>query len=137
MFPLWSDSIVESGLTLAWEGRGQIRIARGEGAVWLRLDALTTQTRTLKRTADRFFRKEARWLRPAYAGEFSVDVGIETTPAAPRMDVDNVAKAVLDALTGAVYRDDSQVARLLVERAQGEAPRIWVRAAPLVDGKKG
>ncbi len=129
MFPLWSDSITESGLTLAWQGRGRIRIAQVQDAVWLRIEGLTTQTRALKREADGFFRKEARWLRPAYTGEFSVEIGIETTPAAPVMDVDNVAKAVLDSIKGRVFRDDSQVSRLLVERAAGERARLWVRMA--------
>jgi len=45
----------------------------------------------------------------------------------PRIDLDNLAKALLDALTGFVFFDDSQVARLLVERAEGERDRISIR----------
>jgi len=37
---------------------------------------------------------------------------------ARRRDVDNVAKACLDALNGVAWRDDSQVMRLVVERGE-------------------
>jgi len=47
------------------------------------------------------------------------------------MDLDNLAKALLDALTGHVFEDDSQVARLLVERRVGEREGIWLRAEAL------
>jgi Holliday junction resolvase RusA-like endonuclease len=46
----------------------------------------------------------------------------------PRLDLDNLAKALLDALKGHVFVDDSQIARLLCERAPGERDRISVRA---------
>jgi Holliday junction resolvase RusA-like endonuclease len=46
---------------------------------------------------------------------------------ATRPDVENIAKAVLDAAKGIVWHDDAQVAVLLVKKfvgAQGEAPRV-------------
>jgi Holliday junction resolvase RusA-like endonuclease len=52
-----------------------------------------------------------------------------------RPDAENVAKAVLDAVTTAgIWHDDSQVARLVVEKhvgAQGEAPYVEVEVVPL------
>ena len=48
-------------------------------------------------------------------------------PALPRQDVDNVAKAVLDALTGVAWQDDAQVARLVVEKSYGTEARTTVR----------
>ena len=48
-------------------------------------------------------------------------------PALPRFDVDNCAKAVLDALNGVAWADDSQVARLVVEKSYGEEARTTVR----------
>lgn len=45
-------------------------------------------------------------------------------------DADNLAKAVLDALNGVVWPDDSQVCRLTVEKvyaAGGEQPHVEVR----------
>jgi Holliday junction resolvase RusA-like endonuclease len=44
-------------------------------------------------------------------------------------DADNLAKAILDALNGIVYHDDSQVVDLRVRKyqaAQGDAPRVEV-----------
>jgi Holliday junction resolvase RusA-like endonuclease len=49
-----------------------------------------------------------------------------TAPRLPRPDVDNVAKAVLDALQD-VMGDDSLVARLVVEKSWGQEARTTVR----------
>ena len=55
--------------------------------------------------------------------------GVKTTaPVLPRPDVDNVAKAVLDALQD-VMGDDSMVARLVVEKSYGEEARTTVRVS--------
>jgi Holliday junction resolvase RusA-like endonuclease len=51
-------------------------------------------------------------------------------PSAPetnRHDVDNVAKAVMDALNGVAWADDCQVRRLLVEKSWGDASSVTVR----------
>lgn len=47
-------------------------------------------------------------------------------PHLPRPDVDNIAKAVLDALQE-VVGDDSRVARLVVEKSYGTQGRTTVR----------
>ena len=47
-------------------------------------------------------------------------------PALPRPDVDNVAKAVLDAI-GPILGDDAQVSRLVVEKSYGTEARTTVR----------
>jgi len=47
-------------------------------------------------------------------------------PQLPRPDVDNVAKAVLDALQD-VIGDDTSVARLVVEKSYGTEARTTVR----------
>lgn len=55
-------------------------------------------------------------------------------PHAKRPDAENVAKCVLDAATSILWRDDSQVARLTVEKviaAQGEAPYVEVTVVNL------
>jgi len=49
-----------------------------------------------------------------------------TAPALPRPDVDNIAKAVLDALQD-VMGDDTNVARLTVEKSWGTEGRTTVR----------
>lgn len=41
-------------------------------------------------------------------------------------DVDKLARAVLDSLTGTVLRDDSQVVRLVVDKDWGDPPGVTV-----------
>ncbi len=48
-------------------------------------------------------------------------------PVLPRCDLDNCAKAVLDALNGVAWVDDSQVSRLVVEKSYGSEGRTTVR----------
>lgn len=100
------------------------------GSLHLRVDALTSQTRRFKVLIGAFFRTEFKRVRPKW-GPYEVCITIERTEHSPVHDVDNVAKAVLDALTGVVFHDDSQVERLLVEKVQGDRARVKVRARPL------
>ncbi|WP_181175623.1 RusA family crossover junction endodeoxyribonuclease [Mesorhizobium sp. B2-3-4] len=49
----------------------------------------------------------------------------------PRGDIDNLGKAVLDAMTGAgVWLDDSQVVRIVAEKRYGEGDMTRVRVEP-------
>ena len=48
-------------------------------------------------------------------------------PVLPRCDLDNMAKAVLDALNGVAWVDDSQVSRLVIEKSYGTDGRTTVR----------
>jgi Holliday junction resolvase RusA-like endonuclease len=47
-------------------------------------------------------------------------------PTLPRADIDNTAKAVLDALNGVAWEDDCQVKRLVVEKSYGTKGRTSV-----------
>ena len=96
----------------------------------LRVDALTTQTRRFKSLIGDFFRLEFKRVRPKW-GPYEVVIQIERCENSPVHDVDNVAKAVLDALTGIVFHDDSQVERLEVTKVEGERPRVSVMARPM------
>lgn len=51
--------------------------------------------------------------------------------AVRKPDIDNLAKAVMDALTGLAYRDDHQIVRLLVEKVAGDFPATHVRISSL------
>ena len=48
-----------------------------------------------------------------------------------RPDVDNLAKSILDALNGLAYKDDSQVANLLVFKQYGAENKILVEMEEL------
>lgn len=48
-------------------------------------------------------------------------------------DLDNVAKAVCDALNGQAYRDDAQIAALYVRKWYDEKPRVEVQIRMVTD----
>ena len=111
----------------AWIGRGKVRAAPLEdGGLVLQLDGLTTQAGRIQKPIRDFFRKEMRELNKDYASLFDVSIWIESAGTVRRFDVDNVAKACLDALTGAVWRDDSQVVRLTVEKVEAGRDAVTV-----------
>jgi len=117
-----------------WVGRGKVQALMSGDELNLRVDALTTQSRRFKALIGEFFRLEFKRARPKW-GPYEVVIEIQRTPDSPTHDVDNVAKAVLDALTGVVFHDDSQVERLLVTKTEGDRPRICVTARPMKDVK--
>ncbi|MEZ5994800.1 MAG: RusA family crossover junction endodeoxyribonuclease [Hyphomonadaceae bacterium] len=115
-----------------WTGRGKVRAREITGGAELAIDGVTTQARYYKPLVYEFFRKEFA-IRPRY-GDFEVELILEHVGEAPALDLDNLAKALLDALKGHIFFDDSQIARLLCERRPGERERISVRAVRRVVG---
>lgn len=109
-----------------WTGRGKVRARALAGGVELAIDGITTQARYYKPLVYEFFRKEYE-IRPRY-GDFDVEIRMHHAGEAPNLDLDNLAKALLDALKGHVFFDDSQIAKLLCERTAGERDRITLRA---------
>lgn len=129
----------------AWTQHGKVRAREADGVMEVVIDGLTTQAKYYKPLIYEFFRKAWRGSRPALgphaarssslkdlplegagAGEFSVEIHMEYVGDPPWLDLDNLAKAILDAIKGYAFHDDAQVARLLVERAAGERERISV-----------
>ncbi len=109
-----------------WVKSGKVRGRFTDaGGLELRCDGLTTQTRYYKHLFREFFRKDFPRIRPGY-GDYAVQIRMEYTGDAPWMDLDNLAKALLDSLSGNVFEDDHQVARLLVERVVGEREGIYL-----------
>lgn len=108
-----------------WIQSGKVRAREAGDAIEVVVDGLTTQAKYYKPLIYEFFRKEWRGSRPAW-GEFSVEIGMEYVGDPPWIDLDNLAKAILDAIKGYVFHDDAQVARLLVQRTAGERERITV-----------
>jgi Holliday junction resolvase RusA-like endonuclease len=115
-------------VTPGWIGTGKVRARETEAAVELTIDGLTTQAKYYKPLVYEFMRKE--WSsRPSY-GDYTVEILMEHVGDPPWMDLDNLAKALLDAIKGYLFHDDAQVARLLVERREGERERITIRVFP-------
>ena len=114
-----------------WRGRGKARVARFGGCLIVRTHVLSTRGSRVQEPIVTLLRKDYRRLRPAY-DPFAVRLWIEA-PEPHRFDVDNVAKACLDSLTGAVWHDDSQVLRLTVEKLQADIPAITICATSLPD----
>ena len=60
----------------------------------------------------------------------------DTTPHVVRPDVDKLCRAVADALTGIVWRDDSQIIDLMARKRYAESvsqSRVEVTITPIVD----
>ena len=109
----------------AWTQHGKVRARETEGVLELSVDGLTTQGKYYKPLIYEFFRKAWRGSRPAW-GDYSVEIAMEYVGEPPWLDLDNLAKAILDAIKGYAFHDDAQVARLLVERRAGDRERILV-----------
>ena len=111
-----------------WTGTGKVRARERGDAVEIMIDGLTTQAKYYKPLVYEFMRKE--WSsRPSW-GDFAVDIRMEHVGEPPHIDLDNLAKALLDAIKGYLFHDDAQVARLLVERFEGERERITIKVFP-------
>ena len=113
-----------------WIGSGKVRAREADGVLELVVDGLTTQAKYYKPLIYEFFRKEWRGARPAW-GDHAVEIDMDYVGEAPWLDLDNLAKAILDAIKGYAFHDDAQVSRLLVERRPGERERIVVRVKRL------
>ena len=119
-------------MTESWTQHGKVRAREGYAGLVVEVDGLTTQAKYYKPLIYEFFRKAWRGSRPAW-GEFAVEIRMEYVGEPPWLDLDNLAKAVLDAIKGYAFHDDAQVARLLVERTAGERERIVVSVRKLSD----
>ena len=108
-----------------WIAAGKVKAREAADGIEIVIDGLTTQAKYYKPLVYEFMRKD--WSsRPSY-GDYVVEIVMEHIGDPPWMDLDNLAKALLDAIKGYLFHDDSQVARLLVERREGERERITIR----------
>lgn len=123
-----------------WSQHGAVRAREVEGGLDIEVEGLTTQAKYYKPLIREFFRKawpgdaalppDRAWTaahQTAPTAEFSVEIVMEYVGEAPWLDLDNLAKALLDAIKGYAFADDAQVGRLLVERASGQQERITIR----------
>lgn len=71
---------------------------------------------------------KSQWREAPLTGDIEVSITLYFGTKR-RVDIDNFNKLSLDALTGIVYEDDSQIARLHIARAYDKArPRIEIEA---------
>ena len=113
-----------------------MRVARLGDRLIVRCLSVTSRGGRLQTPIAAFFRKDYRQLRPSFA-PFAVTIWVEMTSLKRRLDVDNVAKACLDALTGVTWHDDSQVRHLTVEKLQAEQDAITLDITPFGDRDSG
>ncbi len=116
---------MESG----WIGRGKVQARERGGVLTIVIHGLTTQGRYYRPLIYDFFRKEWRGRRASW-GDCSVEIDVEYVDQVPRLDLDNLAKALLDAIKGYAFHDDGQVARLVVQRRPGERERLTITVTP-------
>ncbi len=112
-------------MTDQWISHGKVRARETAEGIEIVIDGLTTQGRYYKPLVYEFFRKSWKGARPAW-GDHAVEIRMEHVGDPPWLDLDNLAKALLDAIKGFVFHDDAQVARLLVERFPGEREQITI-----------
>jgi crossover junction endodeoxyribonuclease RusA len=109
----------------AWRGSGTTRGRAVQGGYEFVLAEVTSQAKVYKQRLRELLRLEMD-ITPR-DGDFQVEILIELNPNYPAIDLDNVAKAVLDGIKGHVFHDDSQVMRLLVEKRWAEGERVLVK----------
>jgi crossover junction endodeoxyribonuclease RusA len=115
-------------MTENWTGKGKVRARETRDGLEITIEGLTTQAKYYKPLVHEFFRKEWRASRPAW-GEYVVEIGMDYIGEPPWMDLDNLAKALLDAVKGYAFHDDAQVCRLVVERQAASREGISIRIA--------
>ena len=115
-------------MTENWIGKGKVRARETSDGLEISIEGLTTQAKYYKPLVHEFFRKEWRGSRPSW-GEYVVEIGMDYVGEPPWMDLDNLAKALLDAVKGYAFHDDAQVARLVVERQAASREGISIRIA--------
>jgi crossover junction endodeoxyribonuclease RusA len=124
------DVQARKGKVHAWIARGKRQAAMNGGELNLRVDAVTTQTRRFRSLVGEFVQLEFKRVRPVH-GAYELVIEIERQSGVASQDAENVAEAVLDALTGIVFKADSPVEKLLVTKRDGSRPRVSVTARPL------
>lgn len=118
--------MIEPEPTGPWIGQGAVKGRAIPGGHAFLIGEVTSQARVYKQKLDRLLRTELK-VRPRW-GEFEVEIRIELNRDFPAIDLDNVAKAVLDGIKGSVFFDDAQVMRLVVEKVWAQREQVLIRA---------
>jgi crossover junction endodeoxyribonuclease RusA len=112
----------------SWTGSNNCRfVALRDGTLVIELASMTSQ-RSHLRALVRDTLVNGGWCKAARFDGYEVNILLQVDQLSRRIDADNVAKALLDALTGLIWQDDRQIRRLLVEKEQGAGPAITLMA---------
>ena len=123
-------------------GKGRGRIGQAGGKVWNVTPAKTRNYESMIRElaaaamADwPFIWDTACWVRieiyikpPASWSQKRQDEAVAGYWAPNHLDVDNVAKAVLDGMNGVVFTDDKRVCDLTVWKSYARSPSVYVES---------
>ena len=109
----------------AWVQHGSAKGRALENGYEFVLSDVTSQAKVYKQKLRDLLRTHMALI--PRGGEFDVEITIDLNPNFPAIDLDNVAKAVLDGVKGYVFYDDSQVMRLLVEKRWAQSERVLVQ----------
>lgn len=60
----------------------------------------------------------------------------DATKLIPRIDVDNILKAVLDAMNGVVFEDDRQIVKAVAEKRYSDVPGVVVYVQTPEEGEE-
>ena len=119
-----------SGAKIVWQGSASCRFCLIDHQIlFLEMAQLTTQRSKLRAVA-RDTLVAHGWRKAPRYDAYDVAILLTVDKLGRRLDSDNVAKALLDALTGLIWHDDRQIRRLLVEKDEGTGPAIRLRAQP-------
>ena len=116
----------------AWIAHNKVRAREVEAGLDIEVEGVSTQARYYKPLIYEFFRKTWRGARPAW-GEFSVEILMDYVGDPPWLDLDNLAKAILDAIKGYAFHDDAQVGRLVVARNASDVERVRITVRKVRD----
>jgi Holliday junction resolvase RusA-like endonuclease len=111
---------------------GKIRMRTPEKTVlyenWVRESALMEMssdfipfTGQLLATVDMYYQIPKSGSKKVHEGRLNGIIKPTTKP-----DLDNVMKAIFDSLNGIVYKDDSQIVRVVAEKHYSDTPRVEV-----------
>lgn len=115
-----------------WVGSAKLRVSVLGETLLMQAAGTSTSSGPLRRDLAALFRTKLKGRGPDYHS-YEVSIWIEGLGPNDRIDVDNIAKSCLDALTGLLWRDDRQVVRLSVEKLIDTGPpRITLAATPTV-----
>lgn len=101
--------------------KGRPRFNRYTGAVY-------TPQKTIE-YENRVFFTAKQVIKEPLKGSVSVEIKVYTT--AKSMDIDNVAKSILDGLNGIAYKDDKQVKKLVVEMFESKNEGVEIEIKKL------